>query len=329
VSIEALLEAAGTGRFPPVALIVGSERLLAERAIDALKRAALAGELGGFNSDLFQGAGLSAQTVINTARTLPMLAQSRFVLARAVEAMASAEIDALCGYLRNPSPEACVVLVSEKLDGRSKLVKTAQELGCFHEAVPPKPAQLPQLVQQEARARGHALSQEAAAALVDALGVDLSALDDALERLSLFVGEGAPIELDAVEQCVVSTRVDSVWALVDAVGARNTSVVMASAASLLSSQEPPLRILSLVARQLRMLARVRGALKSGLREQEAAQRAGAPPFKARELAQLARRFDDAQLARAFRTIAETDLALKGSRVPGPRLLEKALLELCR
>ena len=58
-------------------------------------------------------------------------------------------------------------------------------------------------------------------------------------------------------------------------------------------------------------------------------KAGAAPFKARELGAAAKRFDDAQLARAFRLISEADLALKGSKVPGPRVLERTLLELCR
>ncbi len=329
MSLEELVERARAGAFPPVSVISGSERLLAERAIDALKRAALGGETGGFNCDLFQGGGLSAQTVIHAARTLPMLAERRFVLVRNVDAMASGELDALCAYVQRPSPEACVVLTSEKLDGRSKLAKTALEHGCWYEALAPKPAEMPALAQREARARGHALGYEAASALVDALGSDLAAVDDALERLSLFVGPGQAIELDAIERCVMHTRSDSIWALVDAVAARNVKVALSAAASLLGHQEPPLRILALVARQLRILARVRGALRSGLKEQEAAQKAGAPPFKARELAQLARRFGDAQLGRAFRTLAEADLALKGSRVPGPRVLERTLLELCR
>lgn len=329
MSLDALIESARQGMFPPVAVIAGSERLLADRAVSALKKAALDGELGGFNSDLFQGGSVSAATLVNTARTLPMLARSRFILVRNADAIPAGEIDAVCAYLRKPSPETCLVLVSEKLDGRSKLAKVAIELSCWHEAQAPRPAELPALVQGEAKRRGHALGFEAAQALVDALGADLSALDDALERLSLFVGAGNPIELDAIERSVVHVRTDSVWALVDAVGARNAKVAIASAASLLGSQEPPLRILALLARQLRTLARVRSALKSGLKEQEAAQKAGAPPFKARELAGLARRFDDVQLQRAFKTIAEADLNLKGSKVPGARVLERAILELCR
>ena len=329
MSLDALIARAREGSYPPVALIVGSERLLAERAIAALRAACVSDDAAGFNSDQFQGAGLSAQTLINTARTLPMLSKARFVLVRSADAVPATELDALLGYVRSPSPDACVVLTSDKRDGRSKLGGAAKEQGCWFEAVAPKLQELPQLAQGEAKLRGHALDYAAAQALVDALGTDLSAIDDALERLSLYVGEGRPIDVGAVEQCVVHTRTDSVWALVDALGARNTRVVMAAAASLLSKQEPPLKILGAVARQLRMLARVRSALRSGLKPQEAAQKAGAPPFKARELASSARLFDDAQLARAFRTLAEADLELKGSRVPGPRVLERALLDLCR
>lgn len=323
------MELARAGTVPPACLIVGGERLLCDRAVAALKSAVLGDDVMGFNCDLFQGAGLAAQTLINAARTLPMMAKSRFVLVRAVDAMPSAELEALCEYLRRPSPEACVVLLSDKLDGRSKLVKTAQELGMFFEAQPPKPFELPEIARREAELRGHSLEPAAAEALVDALGADLSALDDALERLSLYAGSGRSIALADVERCVLHARVDSVWALVDAVGSRDLRVALSAGASLLGNQEPPLRILALIARQLRMLARMRSALKAGLKPQEAAVKAGAPPFKARELVAMAKRFDDSQLARAFRTVAEADLALKGSKVPGPRVLERALLELCR
>ncbi|MET0339564.1 MAG: DNA polymerase III subunit delta [Polyangiales bacterium] len=329
MSLDTLITKAREGVFPGVALIVGSERLLSERAVSAIRAACLDEGVAGFNSDQFQGASLTAQTVINAARTLPMMARTRFVMVRAVDAMAPAEQEALAAYLRAPSPDACMVLLSDKLDGRGKLAAAARECGCFYEAVAPKLQDLPALTQHEARGRGHPIDYQAALALVDALGADLAAIDDALERLSLYVGAAQPIDLAAVEQCVVHARVESVWALVDAVGARNAKVALAAAASLLGKQEPPLKILGLVARQLRIVARMRSALRSGLKPQEAAQKAGAPGFKARDLAVSAKRFDDAQMARAFRTLAEADLQLKGSKVPGPRVLEQALLDLCR
>jgi DNA polymerase-3 subunit delta len=329
VNFEQLIARAQAGNPPPVCVLMGSERLLIERATVALKQAALGDGPSGFNDDLFQGQGLLAQRVISAARTMPMMATRRFVLVRNLDAAATPEQEALADYLGAPSPDACLVLVAEKLDGRSKLAKVARELGVLLEAEPPRLAEIPQIAKREAKQRGHALSDQAAEALGDAIGADLSALSDAVERLSLFVGEGAAIELAHVEACVAQVRGESIWALVDAVGQRNLEIALGAAASLLSEREPPLKILALVARQLRILAKLKRALATGLKPQEATQQAGAPPFKARELCAMAQRFDDVRLVRAFALLAETDLALKGSRVAGPRVLERALVELCR
>jgi DNA polymerase-3 subunit delta len=309
--------------------LTGSERLLIERATAVLKSSVLGDGPSGFNDDLFQGQGLLAQRVISAARTLPMMATRRFVLVRNLDAVATSEQEALADYLGAPSPDTCLVLLGEKLDGRSKLAKVARELGIWLEAEPPRPAEIPGIAKREAKQRGHALSDQAAEALADAIGADLSALSDAVERLSLFVGAGATIEIAHVEACVAQVRGESIWSLVDAVGERNLPIALGAAASLLGEREPPLRILALVARQLRILAKLKKALATGLKPQEATQQAGAPPFKARELCAMAQRFDDARLLRAFTLIAETDLALKGSRVAGPRVLEGALVELCR
>jgi DNA polymerase III subunit delta len=329
VSFDQLIARAQAGDPPLVCVLTGSERLLVERATAAIKRAAIGAGPSGFNDDLFQGQGLSAQRVIQAARTMPMMASRRFVLVRNLDAVAPAEQELLADYLSAPSPETSLVLVGEKLDGRSKLAKVARERGVWLEADPPRPAEIPELARREARTRGHVLSAQAAEALADAIGADLAALSDAVERLSLYVGAGAAIELAHVETCVAQLRSDSIWSLVDAVGERKLEVALGAAASLLAEREPPLRILALVARQLRILAKLKRALASGLKPQEATQQAGAPPFKARELSAMAQRFDDARLVRAFALIAETDLALKGSRVAGPRVLERALLELCR
>ena len=329
MTLDELIRSARAGKLLPVCVLSGTERVLIERAVDALRSAALADGIPGFNEDVFQGQGLSAQSLLSAARTMPMMAKMRFVLVRNLDAMPAAEQEAFAPYFAKPSPDACVVLVGEKVDGRGKLAKAAKEKGAFFEAEPPKPYQVPEIAMREAEARGHALGQDAAAALSDALGADLSALDDALERLSLYVGAGKPIEVEHVEQCVARVRTESIWSLVDAVGARDARTALTAASSLLGDREPPLKILAMVARQLRMVAKMREALASGLGAQEAAVKAGAAPFKARELGAAAKKFDDRQLARAFRLIADADLALKGSNVPGPRVLERTLLELCR
>lgn len=328
MEIGELIAKARKGEHGPVHVLVGTERFLVERAVRLLREASLGDGPTGFNDDVFHGKGLSARQVVSAARTLPMMAQSRFVLVRDAEELAAAELDALVGYLEEPSPSTCLVLVADRLDGRTRFVKVAKKKKIYTEAKELRGGAVRSFVVSEARARGHVLAPAAAEAMVDALGSDLAAVDDALERLSLYVGEGKEIGLDAVEACVTRVRTDTIWALVDAVSLRDAKTALSAAGSLLADREPPLRILAMVARQLRMVAKMREALADGLRGPEAAKRAGAPPFKARDLTEAARRFTLPDLRLAFEILAEADLALKGSKRPGPVVLEEAILRLC-
>jgi DNA polymerase-3 subunit delta len=326
--IQWLIGEARAGRFMPVVVLVGGERFLADRATKLLKKAALGEGPPGFNDDVFQGSQVTARKVANAARTLPMMANARFVLIRDADSIPAAELDGLASYVAAPSPSTCVVLVAEKLDGRSKLAKAAKSAGSWIDCEPLKGAILERFIGGEAKRRGHAIEPAAASALLDAIGNDLAALDDAIERLSLYVGKGGKIHTQAIEASITRVRIDTIWTVVDAVAARKASVALAGVGSLLSDREPPLKILAMVARQLRMVAKAKQALADGLRGPEMARAAGALPFKARDLENAARKFDDAALHAAFRALAEADLALKGSKRPGEVVIQETILALC-
>ncbi len=327
-TIDDVIKRAEGGSLDPVYVLQGTERLLIERAADAVRAAVDSSGAPGFNVDLFDGKGLDAATVIAAAQTLPMMADRRLVLVRHTDAMTPTEQANLAPYIDDPSETTCLVLTADKLDGRAKLVKAAKKRGAFVEAKPLRGRELREFIRSEASGRDHAIAPQAVETLLDAVGEDLGAIDDALERLSLFVGPGQRIDADAVLKCVTRIRVESIWSLVDAIGLRDTRQGVAAAQSLLDDREPPLRLLAMVARQLRIVARMREALSEGLRPQEAAKRAGAPPFKARDLTESARRFTAESLGRAFAVIAETDRALKGSKRPPDVVLQSAVLELC-
>lgn len=327
MDIHRLIADAEQGHHGAVHLIVGAERFFVDRAVEALRLAALGGDDIGFNEEVFHGKSGNARRIVEAARTLPMMANTRFVLVRGVDQLAAAEAEMLADYLQEPSPTTCLVMAGDKLDGRQKLAKLAKKHKVLCESPPLKPSGLRSFVSAECKRRGLSLKPDAAAALVDAVGADLPALDDALERLSLYVGESSTIGLDAVEACISRVRVESIWALVDAVGMRDRKTALKAAASLLADREPPLRILAMVARQLRIVARMRSALVGGMNPAEATRAAGAPPFKSRELTSAAKRFKPDQLTRAFTVLAEADVALKGSKRPPSTVLEGAILSL--
>jgi DNA polymerase-3 subunit delta len=329
VDVGEVIERAQAGKPEGVFVLSGEERFLVERAIRALREATIGDGPTGLNDEVIHGSKTTeARSIAAAARTLPMMAKARFVLVRDVHLMAAGELDALVDYLEDPSPSSCVVMTAVKLDGRGRFAKQAKKLGVLVDAQPLRPADMRRFLSQEAKARGHALDAQAAEALVDAIGTDLAAADDAMERLSLFVGAGAAIDLASVEACITRVRTESIWALVDAVSGRDRRKAVTATGSLLADREPPLRILAMVARQLRMVAKMREALAAGLAGPEAAKRAGAPPFKARELTAAARRFTMKDLEHAFRVLAQADLAMKGAKRKGELVLEETILALC-
>jgi DNA polymerase-3 subunit delta len=327
-TLQDVISGASKGSLQSVYVLVGAERLLVERAVDAVRAAIDAMGAPGFNVEIFDGKGLEATRIVAAARTIPMMADKRFVLVRRFDTMTPTGQNELAEYLKNPCDSACVMLVAEKLDGRSKLAKAAKKAGVLIEAKPLRGAELREFVRGEATARGHGIASAGVEALLEAVGDDLSAIDDAMERLSLFVGPGQRIDADAVMQCVTRIRVESIWSLVDAIGLKDRRKGIAAAQSLLDDREPPLRLLAMVARQLRIVARMREALSEGLRPRDAAKRAGAPPFKAADLTESARRFTANSLGRAFALLAETDRALKGSKRPPDVVFQSAVLALC-
>lgn len=339
LDIQTFLGEARQGKWRPVNVLVGSETLLIERAARYLKKASVGSDgVRGFNDDLFHGQGLSGAKVAAAARTLPMMAAARYVLVRDLEAVAAAELDALADYLGKPSPSTCLVLTGDKLDGKTKLAKAAKALaskdqGAYLVVEPLKGPLLDRFVAGEAKRRKCALDGDAQALLVDSIGNDLAAMEDALERLSLYVseggGKGGRITRRAVEEVVERVRVDTIWKLIDSIALKRQKVAMEAVGSLLADREQPLGILGHVARQLRIVSRMKDALDEGLRPDDAVKRAGAPPFKARDLSEAARKFSHADLRRAFRLLAETDLALKGSKRDPEIVLEESVLALTR
>jgi DNA polymerase-3 subunit delta len=328
VEIQSLIESAEQGQYGPVHLLVGSERLFIDRAVTALRRASV-GAGDPWNEEIFQGKGSSAARILDAARTLPMLGRVRFVLVRALHELADKELERLSEYLSAPVDTCCLVLVAEKLDGRSKFTKLAKQRDYLCESQPLRPAAMRSFATREAKRRKLRIDDAAVAALVDSVGTDISALDDALERLALYIDPDQSIDVGAVEACVSRVRVESIWSLVDAVSARDRRTALKAAGSLLDDREPPLRILSLLSRQLRLLGRARQALDAGATPEAAAAAAGAPPFKARELAHAARRMSLPKLSDAFRVLSEADLAQKGGKCPPDIALEAAILELTR
>ncbi len=324
----------------PVYLLIGDERHLESKVVQALKTAATAGGIPGLNDDQIQAQEADVDAALSAARTLPMMAKRRFVLVRGLEHWEGREgadekaktppLDRLLEYCLAPSPSTVLVLLGGSLDKRRKLVTVARKDGWLVSCEALARADLPGFIERAARERGNPLEPGVADLIAELAGPELGPVTDALERCCLYAGTGKPVTEDVVAECVVRLRAKTVWELVGAVGKRDSGAALSALAEVYDPQDRGLRLLGVLAWSTRQLLRFESALSDGLSPNDAAVRAGAPPFKARELAEQVKRIARSDLERWLETLAELDYALKGgSKRPAKSVLEHGILKLCR
>ncbi len=336
---EQAIKEAQDQQLRPVYLLVGDERYFESRVVQALRAATLAGGILGLNEDQVQAQDRDVDAALSAARTLPMMAKRRFVLVRGLEhwepregaeAKASGPLDRLLEYAQKPAPSTTLVLLGGHLDKRRKLVTSARKEGWLVNCEALSRADLPAFIERSARLRGNALEPGVADLIAELTGPELGPVTDALERCCLYAGAGVAVTEDVVAECVVRLRAKTVWELVGAVGRRDSGAALSALDQVYDPQDRGLRLLGLLAWSARQLLRFEAASSEGLSASDAAVRAGAPPFKGRELAEQVSRIPRVDLERWLETLAELDYALKGgSRRPAKSVLEHGILKLCR
>ncbi|MFI5299542.1 MAG: DNA polymerase III subunit delta [Polyangiales bacterium] len=328
-----------------VYVVVGEERIFADRVVAAARAHVVNAATSAFNLETFEAGEGAIDRPLDAARTMPMMAKKRLIILRSLERLEakadsseaadeapakaktiSSPLDKLAEYVQAPVPSACLMMVASKLNKSRRLYKYAEKAGALVLCEPLRPQQLAGFVRDEAKRRGNAIGGDIAQLVVDLIGGDLCALCDAIERLSLFAGPEKAIDEHAVEQSVAKVSVGSVWGLADAVADKQRG----KALRLLNEnfeQGEGLRLLALLGGSMRKTLKVRALLAAGTSPDEIARQAGIPPFRVTQVVAQAKRFAPGELERAIASFVEVDLALKGSRRPPLLVLEELIMRL--
>ena len=312
-----LLRAIESGALAPIYCLHGPERFLVDRCLTALRRRILgssAADTSGLNHEVFDLKEVDLAQVLAAARTLPMFAKQRLIIARGLDQVKADAMAPLTGYAVKPNPSTCLVLLAEKVDGRLKAFLSLKKAGYLHEFARLKDRDLGPFLAREAKAAGTPIDNDAAEALANAAGPDLGRLMQALEQLQLYAGSGVSISRAHVEALVPESRERSVFELTKAIGSGDVPQSLRLVNNMLGNREPPLRVQAMLLRQLRQTWRAKELATAGASRPEIASAVGLPPFFLDDVLVPARRMSAAALRRNFERLYQADRAFKSSRV---------------
>jgi DNA polymerase III delta subunit len=198
--------------------------------------------------------------------------------------------------------------------------------GLVRELAVPPAGRLEGWLTEEARTLGATLQPDAARLLAERVGGHVREADvdrrrrtelahGELEKLALYRIEG-PITKADVEALVPETIPGSMWAFLDAVGARSIPLASRLAGRLLADGTPMPLLISQVHRRLRDLVLVREHLDAGSRNADIVRSMRLQPYRAQKLAEQARSWTGDALVDALDGLLELDMRSKGITTDG-------------
>ncbi len=326
----------------PIYFIYGTEELLIEEEIQRLLNRALGPKERGLNYHVFSGEENTPQEIVQAAQTLPMLARYRFALVKEADKIDPEGLDLFRRYVENPSPTTCLVLRSETVGPWKPLLPKIEKSGKVVEYSRLKGRALATWIRGRMAEKGKTISEEAADYLLEIVGDNLYQLENALEKAFLSAGVKGTIELHDLEGTVADVKVSTVFELTEAIGHQDVAKALNILEKVLSSKAVSFRreegaskmddpvpiLLSMMARQYRLIWKVKEKLSEHWGAAEAAKMLKMSPWTVRTLVDQSKKFTESSLRNGILKCHRTDLAIKRGRGPKELLMEKLVIDLC-
>ncbi len=281
------------------------------------------------NITVLEGTGFKPFDIIASASTLPFLADRRLVLIYGLlESMdgrgnsRGSEWDELPTMLSElPGTSDVIFVESAVLRANARGVKAAGPGAEVREFRAPRGPALEAWARDRFTRYESSASRDAIARLVWLAGGDLRLLDSEIAKLAVFAGEREVAQAD-VDEMVGEAREASIFAAVDAVLERRPGVAMRLMYNLLEGGTSVGSIISMLARQVRLVL-LAGTLRAkGVEQSEIGARIRLRNRYALEKTlRQASRFGKDYLAQTHRRLLESDLDIKTGKLDERLALE--------
>ncbi|MDR1530841.1 MAG: DNA polymerase III subunit delta [Clostridiales bacterium] len=320
-----------TGVFRKIYLFFGTESYLVKLYEGKMRAAASAGVPGAgvMNIDVFEGKSADLDAAAGALETLPFLSDRRLVIIKDAELFVAGRKEATekMAELISDLPDTTIALFIEKqADKRLKLYKKVAELGKIVEFKQPSEKELCDWIARTLKAAGKSIAPADAARLMSVAGGDMEALRSEMEKLAAYKGDATEVtavDIDAVCAKPLDLRI---FELVGAVGRGNAQAALDIFNNLILMKESPLRVLSMLARQFRLILQCLAGAEAGMTQAEIASALGLRPFAVKDYASQGANFSLEALKTAMRNCLDADVDIKSGRMGDKLAVEVVIMK---
>lgn len=328
-----------------VYLFLNGDEYLVAQALSQIKAGLGDAEMADLNTMDVEGSRTSAADLLGQAAMMPFLAPRRLVIARGyltyldrrmaqskdTGSAAHAEAVTLLTGVGQVDESADLLFVDDGVDKRRALwrgfrLPEGQAVPGLAELVKsgvisapdlptPDAKAIPAWLQQRARERQIPIQNRAVQMLADFVGTNLRQLDNELDKLAAYA-DGHPISDQDVRLLVSDASEALIWDLTDALSQRNGQGAMQALTELRRGEANAFYLLTMIARQYRLILQVKEAMQSLGNDRTAiARQIKENPYPVGKAMGLSRQYAQPDLIAILERLLEVDFAMKTGADP--------------
>ncbi|WP_110111403.1 DNA polymerase III subunit delta [Bacillus sp. CGMCC 1.16541] len=325
-------------KIAPVYLIYGVNSFLIKEARKEIINQTLSEEEKSFNLSTYDLEETPIEQVIEDAETLPFFGDKRVVIAHNASFLTADKqkskvkvehhVEKLLQYIEHPSSFTVLIIIApyEKLDERKKMTKVLKNQTLCVMANEFGEKEMREWICDYASSNSVTIDEEAVTLLLQLVGLNLTLITNELDKLMLYSGEGGHLTQDVVLLLVAKTLEQNVFTLVEAVIKGKVSEALSMYQDLLRNNEEPIKILSILASQFRLIYHAKQLSSQGYGQQQIAQTLKVHPFRVKLAVQQSRAFSEERLRSILKDIAQADYDMKTGKMDKSLILELFFLK---
>ena len=303
-------------QFERVYLFFGDEHYLKKTYVEKLQKVVMPKEAEMMNLDVFQEKKLESSKISDACETFPFMNEFRLVIVKDSELFiqgSKEQSEKLADFIKDIPETTILVFIEEKVDKRSKLYKSIVNNGYCVECKSLKEKEMIEWIKKIISKKKLSMSNDTLSYFVRTINNGMEAALIEIEKLSDYIKEGEVNKKNIDDICTKSLEV-KIFDLVAAIGEKKPQVALDIYNNMVLMKESPIMILTMIARQFRIIIQSKYLAETGLYKSDIAKKIGQREFVINECLSQAKNFKKKVLLKALEDCLICDNNIKTGKV---------------
>lgn len=280
------------------------------------------------NIDIYEGKEVSLDEIESSINTLPFMSDYKLVILKKTELFNTNkkyEQEKMTKLLENMSDRTVLVFIEKEVDKRGKLFKNINKLGSSIEFKTPTENELLKWLYSLFKINKKSISTKNSLLLLRSLSYDMNLIKNEVAKLCSFV-QGEDITEDDIKTICTKSLEAKIFDMIDAITNKDTNKALDIFNNLLILKESPLMVISMIARQFRLILLCKSLSEKSLELAEIAELAGVKTFVVRECLKQSKNYTEKRLIEGLKDCLKSDVDIKSGLIDAKLYVEMLIIK---